>query len=287
MMQMARLKRAVNPWTVTRFSLGFPRAEAISISFNSGGLGFHALVPPSTFWTAVKDVLIHEAYKASNGFRLSELPKDAIVVDAGSFVGLYALKASAFVGKVISIEPNFRNYSILRSNLESNLVDNVEARNVALWSTSGRVNFVNAETISRVMEKGSAEATSITLEELVDELGHIDLLKMDIEGAEYDVLLGTDCGTLGRIAKIVLEVHDETPAERQKRPLLLKHLKDCWTKVEVLTPKNRFLKPWRCSLSSRALGFRLWLTLAYMLEEVQPVRQRFDTGRTFMVYASR
>ena len=287
MTQMPWIKRVVNPWTITRLSLGFPRSEVVSISFKSGTLGFHALVPPSSFWTAVKDVLIHEAYESSEGLRLSELAKDAIVVDAGSFVGLYALKASAFAGKVIAIEPNLRSYSILKSNLESNSIDNVDARNLALWMTRGTVNFVNAETNSHVAENGSTEVISITLEELVHELGRIDLLKMDIEGAEYDVLLGTECGTLRRIAKIVLEVHEETPAQRQKRQLLLKHLKDCWTSVEILKPKNRFLKPWRCSFSSRALGFRLWLTLAYMLEDVHSFRQKFDTGSTFMVYASR
>jgi FkbM family methyltransferase len=284
---MSWLKRAVNPWGITQLSLGFPKSETISISFKSGKARFHALVPPNSFWTAVKDVLIHEAYESADGFRLSELSRDSVVIDAGSFVGLFSLKASPFAGKVVALEPNLSNYSILRSNLESNSVLNVDARNAALWSTRDGVNFLHDGTSSRVTEGGSTKVASTTLEQLTNEFARIDLLKMDIEGSEYDVLLGTDCQTLQKIKRIVLELHEETPYEKERKPLLLKHLKDCWPKVEFLEPRYRFARPWKCSLTSMLLGFRAWLSLAYLIERVHSMRYEFDTGRTDMVYASR
>jgi hypothetical protein len=46
---------------------------------------------------------------------------------------------------------------------------------------------------------------AVTLDAIIDELGDIDLLKLDIEGAEYEVL--TACRQLDRVRCIVGEVH--------------------------------------------------------------------------------
>jgi hypothetical protein len=58
-------------------------------------------------------------------------------------------------------------------------------------------------TFQEVAETFSAPA--VTLDSIIDELGAIDILKIDVEGAEYEILGG--CRQLGSIGCIVGEVH--------------------------------------------------------------------------------
>ena len=51
------------------------------------------------------------------------------------------------------------------------------------------------------------EVETITLEEVVDSYGFIDLLKIDIEGAEFEVFSTIDLEILNRIKMIVDEIH--------------------------------------------------------------------------------
>jgi FkbM family methyltransferase len=66
---------------------------------------------------------------------------------------------------------------------------------------------------------------TVTLDDLVQNAGleRIDLLKMDIEGAEYPVLLSTAPETLARVRCLVLEYH-EFEAEAWRPAMLVEHL---------------------------------------------------------------
>ena len=63
-----------------------------------------------------------------------------------------------------------------------------------------------------------ASVTAVTLADFLDENGldGVDLLKMDIEGSEFEVLLTAEIDTLRRIRRVELEYHERQGPESKK-----------------------------------------------------------------------
>jgi len=79
----------------------------------------------------------------------------------------------------------------------------------------------------------SIKVASITLKDLINMFGSIDLLKMDIEGAEYEVLSSCDC--LSQVNSIIAELHpnDLTQTKLKK---LLQTLRNAYFNFTILRP---------------------------------------------------
>jgi FkbM family methyltransferase len=144
------------------------------------------------------------------------------IVDAGANVGI----ASCFFAekfpqaRIIALEPEASNFDLLRKNVTD--YPNVVCINKALWKTSGTLQlfmpaaggkdaFRTEENCAAhepgVKQEGSVECVSIS--DLMAEYGllRIDLLKVDIEGAEKEVF--ADCGDwIDKVDAIVIELHD-------------------------------------------------------------------------------
>jgi FkbM family methyltransferase len=154
-----------------------------------------------------------------------------VAVDVGANIGLYTLLFSALVGpqgRVHTFEPAPENARRLRVNLLLNDVGNVELREAAVFSRSGPVTlnlfeqrlgawhslgrpelpdpFAPGKTIA---PSDSLEVQALTLDDYAAAAGldRIALLKIDVEGAEPDVIAGAT-GLLGRraVAAILFEV---------------------------------------------------------------------------------
>jgi FkbM family methyltransferase len=71
------------------------------------------------------------------------------------------------------------------------------------------------------LRSGSVQARTITLEEIIDsnQLSQVDFLKMDCEGAEYEILYSTRSSYLQRIRQIRMEYHNIDEGERQVEAL--------------------------------------------------------------------
>lgn len=137
-----------------------------------------------------------------------------IIVDVGSHYGLYTLKVASKALKVISLEPNPRNYYVLIHNLLINKLCNVEAIPVAAGSKKTKA-FIKSLTdeISWVVFEGKGASTLIVpLDELLQKLGitFIDIVKIDVEGYEVEVLKGLMTYiTNGKVGRIVAEIHNK------------------------------------------------------------------------------
>ena len=123
--------------------------------------------------------------------------------DCGAHIGLYSITADrATSGKVhiLSVEAANRTADCLVENLQKNDVHGARVIRRALWSSTGTVWFdgesVGKSAYAHVVfgdSSGSFEVETITLDELVDltgEKGVINLVKIDIEGAEPEALEG-------------------------------------------------------------------------------------------------
>lgn len=120
-----------------------------------------------------------------------------VVVDAGAFVGMFTVKASKAVGPegtVVAIEPDQDNLKYLKKNVEENKLENVIIIDKGLWNEKGKMklyhDYRSAGSLVYSRERFS-EIRVNTLDNLLEELQLIpDYIKMDVEGAEEQVLEG-------------------------------------------------------------------------------------------------
>ena len=144
-----------------------------------------------------------------------------LILDCGANIGLATIyfKRRFPSSRIIAFEPSPVSFSRLTSNIKHNNLRDVELRNEALGGRDGPVMLTR--------RKGSAEghAASVAIPEgdgsdsapvkctrlstVIEQLESVDLVKLDIEGAEYEVLADLDkCGQLGRIASFIIEYHE-------------------------------------------------------------------------------
>lgn len=129
-------------------------------------------------------------------FFLDYLRKNDIIIDAGANIGTMTLGSSLIVGskgKVYSIEPHPRTFNFLKGNISLNCFTNIETFNVALGSNSGNISFSNKKSDDQngvVMNENGTSVPIRRLDELIDS-NNIALLKIDVEGYEKFVLMGT------------------------------------------------------------------------------------------------
>jgi FkbM family methyltransferase len=147
------------------------------------------------------------------------------ILDCGGNLGLASLflKRRFPSARITAYEADPALFSMLRANLDANGAADVETVHAALWTTNGRVTF-QAEgsdsgmigTLSGAVAGTAVDVPSLRLRDLIecDANGRIDLLKLDIEGAEDAVL--ADCEpVLHRVGAIVMDLHEFDPVDRQ------------------------------------------------------------------------
>lgn len=162
--------------------------------------GIKLLHPVGIF--AIEDVYIHEVY---------DLPfkplKGFTVVDVGASVGDYTVKLASEVGEnglVIAIEPNPVNYRFLKYNVKKQKLKNVIPLRIAIMEYNGEVKISLAGGSSSTVTHAN-EGIGVpcrTLDNVMDGLGikRIDLVKIDVEGAELNVLKGIRSTSVERFA---------------------------------------------------------------------------------------
>lgn len=168
------------------------------------------------------------------GVQMGELT-DKTVIDIGAHVGTfsaYALVNGA--AKVIAVEANRRNFDTGLLPSVKNL-SQITPIHLAITDKDGDVvGIEDSQNNSRVIgnSDGAMQVSTSTLKTLLQTNGVQDdelVLKMDIEGSEFDVLLNTDKDTMRKFSMIYIEMHNKThtnPAY-QDHMLIANHLEDC------------------------------------------------------------
>ena len=127
----------------------------------------------------------------------AELTRPATVVfDVGANVGIYTLLFGDRVGpagRVVAFEPAPRNVEYLRKHLALNGTSNVEIVEAAVSNAVGRSSFDDTadSCAGRLESTGALLVRTTTIDHFVQDSGlHPSLIKIDVEGAEGDVLRG-------------------------------------------------------------------------------------------------
>ena len=162
--------------------------------------------------------------------------RDPFIVDGGSNIGMSVLFFKSLYpdSRVLAFEPSKRAYELLVRNVEANGLRDVDARHAALGGENAAVPFFEDPDdpatfrMSTRRERMPGTATSVTQQRLSDSLtGDVDLLKLDIEGAEDSVLadLG-DSGAISRVAQLIVEYHHQLDAQRDFLGAFLERLRE-------------------------------------------------------------
>ena len=138
------------------------------------------------------------------------------VVDAGAHVGGFTLwAASRSQCRIEALEPNAPTRALLESNVRRERVDDrVQVRPWAIAAATGtrRLRPAADSAASALVDepaRGDVQVQAVTLEDAIRASGfpRIDLLKMDIEGAEHEVFGALDAATLNLVDFWIIECH--------------------------------------------------------------------------------
>ena len=133
-----------------------------------------------------------------------------LIIDCGAHIGMASMFFAAYVpgATIHAYEADPEIAAHLQRNLASLKIANVVPHAQAVWIHDRGVEFVTSHDDSGFVSEGGSDVVTLPSVRLRDLLQGraVELLKIDVEGAEYDLL--SDCdGMLGSVNKIVVETH--------------------------------------------------------------------------------
>lgn len=160
-------------------------------------------------WNAFREIFVEDEYGIVREL-LGEEPHP-VVVDLGANVGLFSLLVFMNFpeARLIAVEPSSHTFEVLATNRALNPSTDWTCRRAAVDERDGTVRFHNdpTSTASRVAADGDEEVEAVTMSSLVGATaGPIDLVKLDVEGAEARALRGGR-EVLSRVKNLIVEVH--------------------------------------------------------------------------------
>lgn len=157
--------------------------------------------------SALKEVLVDKEYEFL-GDLLRALPQP-VTLDVGAHIGTFGawcLKTNP-AAQILSVEADPSTFTVLQDNVRG---DGWRCVNKAAWKNNDDIVFSDkGDAMShRVSADGQLNVRGITLGELLDFFPDqdVDLLKVDIEGAEESFLCA-DPAALARVQHLVIELH--------------------------------------------------------------------------------
>jgi len=166
------------------------------------------------YMSATSDISIFDKIFVQNEYLINPRSKPEIIFDLGSNIGFSVLYFKSLFpdAHIYAFEPNPLVYSKLESNCRGLL--NVQCFNVAISNLDGEKDFfvgekssLSSSFLKRNESYQSIKVRTRSLDSIVNEqqINNIDLVKFDVEGAEYDVFI--NCKKLNKIRDLIGEVH--------------------------------------------------------------------------------
>jgi FkbM family methyltransferase len=180
------------------------------------------------------------------------------ILDCGANIGLATLYFKKLYprARVVAFEADPVIHAVLSKNLLRNGAADVETVNAALWTTTGEIEFwcegADSGAVGRVsdLRRPTRLVPSLRLRDVLEK-EQVDLLKLDIEGAEQAVL--ADCeDAMGNVRAMCLDLHEFDPLRRSAPSVLglLERAGFAYT-VDELN-----LLPWREPVASSGTPFQ-------------------------------
>jgi FkbM family methyltransferase len=140
---------------------------------------------PTELLHGLKEIFVDEIYK-------QELPSNPFIIDCGANIGLSVIYMKNLYpdAKIVAFEPDPRNFELLKKNVDNFDLGEVEIRREAVWIENTILQFSSEGSMSSRIGNNDARNTipvkAIRLKDYINK--KVDFLKLDIEGAEYQVM---------------------------------------------------------------------------------------------------
>lgn len=150
-------------------------------------------------WAVGARIAINRVYERQVTQEIRNFLKPGIVfADIGSNIGYYTLLAAASFGdsgRIIAFDPSKANCDLLKMSVAANGFKNVEIHTQAVADIEGVVGFDMDDSngmINKSPAQSAYQVEAVRLDHVLRNEKRIDLIKMDVEGAEGLVLIGAD-----------------------------------------------------------------------------------------------
>lgn len=158
---------------------------------------------------------------------ISYISKGDLVIDAGAHHGLFSLYSRKTVGSqgsIYAFEPHPDSFKILSENVDLNGFENIRIENMCLGNSSQTTHLrsltglrgrsyisESEESRSKAIEMDFTESFNVEMTSLSrymreEKIEKVDMLKVDVEGAELEVLRGVE-DQLQNVKRAVIEIH--------------------------------------------------------------------------------
>ena len=176
------------------------------------------------YWTI--DFLFEEIF-LNEEYNFDSATHSPVILDCGANIGMSVLyfKWKYPDSRIVAFEPNPNSFDLLKKNVVENNLKDVEIYNLGLFDAETIIPFYinnNLSTLvgSIIPERGGnkkLEVPAKKLSQFIKELGEVDLVKMDVEGAEVNILNDlVESGCLGDVKEYIIEYHHNLGSTNSK-----------------------------------------------------------------------
>lgn len=240
--------RRIENWPTAVALRLFRRRPGLRLLTFRGGLNI-ACRRATRDWDVIHELFFAGSYRRALEY-LHDQPGTPTVLDLGGNIGLFSLLAVSSHGKarVIAFEPGAPNRRLFEMNRLANptLSDRIELRKEAVGGVARTAEWFFDEKNPGgsglfCVEGRRYPVQIVTFAEVVCSIPEpVTLVKMDIEGAEYEIMANTPAETWQRIRAVSLELHDD-PEQRISRTEFLDRLQRYGFGVETESVCSYFL----------------------------------------------
>ena len=199
-----------------------------------------------TAWEGIYELPVQQSF-------VDAIKPGMIVFDVGANYGFYSLLAARRNAQVFAFEPDRENAETLAHHADLNrLADRIRIVPSAVFSYTGRIALEspqqagvhgNARATLQPTTRTAVRVPCTTLDDFIASNLKPSLVKMDVEGAESDVLKGAD--RLFRVFRPILlcEIHDDANAVFAQDWLRERDYACLWLEDEARFPRHLLASP--------------------------------------------
>lgn len=181
--------------------------------FNRFFTGEQTLHLRNGFPITIHDIFSSELSFVTSFFNLDEyrlgtisLPPKPIIFDLGANIGAFSIDAKAHYpdATIVAYEPHPVTFALLEKNAPF-----AELKQEAAAGKDGTVMIQDdGPAIARkLVEKDGIPVQARSLDTILKDVDHVDLLKVDVEGAEFDLIEQASEATIKKIEHMIIELH--------------------------------------------------------------------------------
>lgn len=213
MTRYLNLVRNISNWSLyLGIKFGLTRPDPIHFTTRSGVV----VEVPRRLLQTFKEVFMDECYVDA---LQRNVPQRGAVIDIGANAGFFSMFAASRFDHplILSYEPIPANFKQLEKNRQLNAQCDIHPHQRAVAGQAGEItltfdpsdSFTTSASMTRPQEGDEIKVTCVTLQDIFEtyQLERCDFLKMDCEGAEFDIFYNCPEDILSRIDQIAMEVH--------------------------------------------------------------------------------